>query len=188
MSLKLNSKFNTFNDKDFDLLHYEIKLIKCPHCKYIGFLIFHGFIYGYKENSTLEKFIRARRLFCSNRDNRSGCGKTISIFVKYVLKHFSFSTSSLFAFLLNLLDNTNKLKAFDSANFSLSNSSIYRIYKRFYSRQSSIRSLLSSKFKPPINIIIINPSAETIAHLKSAFNSSNDPFHAFQYYFQTPLL
>ena len=27
----------------------ELKLIKCPHCKLIGFLILHGYLYGYDE-------------------------------------------------------------------------------------------------------------------------------------------
>lgn len=67
-------------------LALNTKLYKCPHCHKIGFLNFHGCLKGYLENSRIHKFIRARRLYCSKRGLKQGCGKTTTIYLSKVIR------------------------------------------------------------------------------------------------------
>jgi len=46
-----------------------------------GTLIRHGFLCGFDESSPQRKTVRARRIFCSNRNARRGCGRTFSVWI-----------------------------------------------------------------------------------------------------------
>ncbi|WP_146521582.1 hypothetical protein [Stieleria varia] len=41
----------------------------------------HGVLKGYDEQDFKHKSIRAKRIFCSNRGNANGCGKTFSVWI-----------------------------------------------------------------------------------------------------------
>ncbi|MCK5543067.1 MAG: hypothetical protein KAI40_10275, partial [Desulfobacterales bacterium] len=51
----------------------NLKIYACPHCNCCGCLILHGFLYGYDDTDFVR---RGHRIFCSNRNLRSGCGRT----------------------------------------------------------------------------------------------------------------
>ena len=40
----------------------RLKRTPCPHCKVVGTLIRHGFLYGFDESSPQRKTLRARRI------------------------------------------------------------------------------------------------------------------------------
>jgi len=67
------------NAEEWDAMAERLKLIPCPHCKVVGTLNRHGCLYGYDENNRKQKTVRARRVFCSNRNARPGCGRTLSV-------------------------------------------------------------------------------------------------------------
>ena len=56
-----------------------LKTTACPHCKRVGNLIRHGYLRGYDEKHPREKTVRAWRIFCSNRKQAAGCGRTFSV-------------------------------------------------------------------------------------------------------------
>ncbi len=62
----------------------ESKLLACPHCRRIGWLIGHGFLRGYASNGRDQR-LRGRRFFCSNRNRRRGCGRTCSVLLSIFL-------------------------------------------------------------------------------------------------------
>ena len=86
--------------EDQDPLADRLKLTPCPHCKNVGCLIFHGFLYGFDDHSPPRKTVRARRLFCSNRHRRTGCGRTVSVWFADKIRRLSLSTGRLWRFLL----------------------------------------------------------------------------------------
>ena len=128
---------------DFQRFYHRIKLIRCPHCQKSGHLILHGYLLGYDERSNHLKTIRGRRIFCSNRDRRQGCGRTFSILAAHILKNFTITTLSLWNFLNNIVLGMNKHAAFGFLQLPFSSSSIYRFYQHIYIRQQKIRTLLS---------------------------------------------
>ena len=166
----------------------ELKLIKCPHCKLIGFLILHGYLYGYDEKIYNKKINRGKRFFCSNRNKRKGCGKTFSLLKLTIIRGFIITANSIWEYLNNLAKNMNKKDAFNKIQIIHSDSTIYRLLNRFKLNQHNIRTLLTRISKPPEVINTTNPIIQTVTHLKEAFKEYNCPVAAFQYRFQTSFL
>jgi hypothetical protein len=75
---------------------FGLKLTPCSHCRQTGALIGHGLLRGYAERSS-DVVVRGRRIFCSNRDQRPGCGRTFSVLLSTVPSGFMVRTLTLFA-------------------------------------------------------------------------------------------
>jgi len=171
-----------------DVSHLQPKLFRCPHCGSVGFLVGHGMLRGYAERSG-DRVIRGRRLLCSNRHRRRGCGRTVSVFSSSVLPNFMVSAITLFAFVLAvLLGRSSRLAAWTSTlGEALSVSTAYRLWRRLQCCQSRLRTRLCA-------IVPFGPSEETepwshlLEHFRSAFADSTCPFSAYQLAFQEPLL
>ncbi len=171
--------------KDFERFYHNLKLTHCPNCQEIGYLILNGLLYGNDEKICAKTIIRGHRIFCSNRNQRKGCGKTFSIFDSNILKRFTISTRSFWLFLSNISNGLNPVPAFKTLKLNFSTTSIYRFIRTFSDAQSHIRTLLSQRCKPPPlkrNSSCLN---QTIHHLKCAFkNTPSNPITAFQLTFQ----
>jgi hypothetical protein len=87
------------NADEWDAICQRLKQTPCPHCKVVGMLIRHGSLYGYDGKSTQRKTRRARRIFCSNRNARRGCGRTFSVSRPDKIRRLSLTTRALFNFL-----------------------------------------------------------------------------------------
>ena len=61
----------------------RLKLTPCPHCRTVGTLIRHGVLTGFDDSSS-RRTVRARRIFCSNRHRRCGCGRTVSVWFTFL--------------------------------------------------------------------------------------------------------
>lgn len=155
----------------------------CPHCYRRGFLILHGYLYGYGDTSLAR---RGHRIFCSNRKNRSGCGKTFSMLLAGFIKDFMICAGDLSAFLGRISQGLCPAKAFRCLETQMSRTSIYRILKRFRYNQARVRTLLTRIKDPPDLSRIKDPVIQTIAHLRVVFKGCM--VSEFQQYFQTSFL
>src|SRR5690606_39090624 len=137
------------SQKDVDALYSRLKITPCPHCKKAGNLIKHGFLCGYDQHHQLNKTVRATRVFCSNRNRASGCGRTFSVWLADKVKRLFLGADSLWQFLNGAANSGNKLQTFRSLNSGLSDSAPYHIWRRFLNAQAAIRTALSSLCEPP---------------------------------------
>lgn len=168
------------SQEEVDAVYATLKTTACPHCKKVGCLIRHGFLRGYGEQHLREKAVRARRVFCSNRNRADGCGRTFSVWMADKIRRLFLSADSLWAFLDNAVRANNKLQAFRKLNCALSDSAPYRIWKRFQRAQSGIRTALAPCCRQP-KVEARHPAQLTLAHLKAAFDHhSLSPIAAFQ--------
>jgi len=55
----------------------------------VGALIRHGYLRGYDDSSPQRRAVRARRLYCSNRQARRGCGRTLSVWCADKIRRLS---------------------------------------------------------------------------------------------------
>ena len=106
----------------------RLKQTPCPHCKVVGTLIRHGCLYG-KPNT-----VRARQVFCSNRNTRPGCGRTFSVWWADKIRRLSVNAGALWQF-LQLAVAGAILAAGQAVNARLSE----RTWRRFNRAQSTIR-------------------------------------------------
>jgi hypothetical protein len=163
----------------------RLKQTACPRCKVAGTLIRHGCLYGYDESSPQRKTLRARRIFCSNRNARGGCGRTFSVWLVDKIRRLSLTTGALWRF-LQLAVAGSILAAGRAVDCRLSDRIWQRIWKRFDRGQSKIRTELHERCPPPE----LSPrlpatsarqaAAQVLAHLQAVFPGVHCPIAAFQ--------
>ena len=176
------------SQEDFRQFYLSLKQTTCPHCRLNGYLNLHGYLRGYDEKSCMGKVIRGRRIFCSNRNKRKGCGRTFSILSLNTLKKFIIRAYSLWEFLKNIAQGKDKKRSLSSLQVSFSTSSAYRLWKRFCFAQTKIRVFLLRLCPAPHLERSRQPAIQTILHLKAAFKKTICPIQSFQYFFQAHFL
>jgi hypothetical protein len=164
----------------------QLKQTSCPHCKVVGALNRHGCLYGFDESSPRRKTLRARRIFCSNRQARPGCGRTFSVWLADKIRRLSLTTGALWRFLQCAVAH-GILAASRTLDCGLSDRTWQRIWKRFDRAQSKIRTALCRRCpppQPPANPAH-QPAAQVLAHLSAAFSDVHCPIAAFQHSMHT---
>jgi len=157
----------------------RLKQTPCPHCKIVGTLIRHGFLSGYDECNAQRKALRARRVFCSNRNARRGCGRTFSVWIADKIRRLSLTTRALWRFLQRAATGP-LVAAIRAAGGHLSDRTWQRLRKRFDLAQSKLRTALSGRCPPPELPAEDRPATHVLAHLQAAFPNDSCPIAAFQ--------
>ena len=167
------------SQKEFETVYAKLKTTACPHCKGIGNLIRHGYLRGYDEKHPRNKTVRAWRIFCSNRKQATGCGRTFSVWMADKVRRLMLTAGALWKFLKQAVVTGNRLQAFRDLESGLADSAHDRIWKRFREAQSAIRTALGRLCEPP-KIASEQPTELTLAHLEAAFPEEPCPIAAFQ--------
>jgi hypothetical protein len=162
----------------------RLKQTACPHCKVVGTLIRHGYLRGYDESQ--RQTIRARRVFCSNRNSRRGCGRTVSVWCADKIRRLSLTTGALWRFLQRAAADSISA-AIRALNCHLSDRTLQRLWQRFDRGQSKIRTALSQCCPPPELLAAPGqrPALHVLAHLHAAFPDARCPIAAFQHTLRT---
>jgi hypothetical protein len=171
------------SDAEWNAMAERLKQTPCPHCQAVGMLIRHGCLRGYGDTSPRRKTIRARRVFCSNRNARRGCGRTVSVWLADKIRRLSLTTRALWGFLQRAVAGSIAA-AIHAADCQRSDRTWQRIWKRFDHGQSRIRTALSARCPPP-QLPAQKPAAQVLAHLQTAFPDTDCPIAAFQHATQT---
>lgn len=178
------------SDEEWSALAERLKLTPCPHCHRVGALIRHGYLRGYDDSSPQRKTLRARRIFCSNRTARRGCGRTVSVWIADKIRRLSLTTRCLWRFLLRAATGS-LLAAIRATDCPLSDRTLQRLWKRFDQGQCRIRTALSARCPPPElpatrpREPAHRPAAQVLAHLQAAFPDADCPIATFQHTMRT---
>jgi hypothetical protein len=148
-------------------------------------LIRHGYVRGYDERNS-QPSIRARRVFCSNRQARPGCGRTVSVWNADVIRRLSLTAGCLWRFLQSAVAGSI-LAAIRTVGCHRSDRTWQRLWQRFDLGQSNIRTALSARCPPP-ELPAPLPAkasrrlaAQVLAHLQAAFADADCPIAVFQH-------
>ncbi len=158
----------------------NLKLQQCKHCGKVGMLIFHGYTYGqsdYKKSIT-----KGRRVFCSNRNRRSGCGRTLYLLFYNFIRGGFISAELFWQFLNAILTELSINKSYETIDPScpLSISTFYRLWQRFKFSTPQIRTFLADNY-PHVPLSENCPHRETILHLSVVFkNTACNPIAEYQ--------
>jgi hypothetical protein len=171
------------NAEEWTAIAERVKQTPCPHCKAVGALIRHGFLYGFDDSSPQRKIVRARRIFCSDRQARPGCGRTFSVWLADKIRRLGLTSGALWRFLQAALGKG--IRAASRAAGHLSDRTWQRIWRRFDLAQSKIRTALSGRCPPPQLPAEHRPArhrsaVHVLAHLQAAFPNAPCPIAAFQ--------
>jgi hypothetical protein len=168
-------------DAEWAAIVERLKLTPCPHCRTVGTLIRHGILTGFDDSSP-RRTVRARRIFCSNRHRRCGCGRTVSVWFADKIRRLSLTTRTVWTFLKRAVAGSiaTAIRDTDSPR---SDRTFRRIWSRFQRNQSAIRTALLSRGPPPEGPAPSSrrlADAQVLAHLHSAFPQAECPIAAFQ--------
>lgn len=182
------------SDDEWSALVQQLKQTPCPHCQVVGMLIRHGYLRGFDDGSPQRKTVRARRIFCSNRHQHRGCGRTFSVWIADKIRRLSLTTGTLWRFLQRAVAGsilTIRATAIRAANCHLCDRTWQRIWKRFDQGQSKIRTALWARCPPPELPPQLpdkpwqRPAAQVLAHLQAAFPNAHCPVATFQHTLRT---
>lgn len=95
---------------DYDAIHrftlsldYHQNELACAHCLKHDQFVSHGIIYKQRSMHLSEPV--GKRIFCSNRYGRSGCGRTFQLYIANEIPGFRYNAAQLFVFIASLLAN-----------------------------------------------------------------------------------
>lgn len=164
----------------------QLKLAACPHCGRANELIRNGKLRGNDPASNRDaRVVRGQRIRCSNRNQRRGCGRSLSIFEARVLPGFSVDARLLWAFLAALLENASVHAAAQTILRYFSLSSAYRWRRRLANIQSALRHRLCS-LRPAPASSSSDPLRQLIDHFREASLGKANPVEAYQAHFHRP--
>lgn len=176
-----------FVDDEVALRALDAKAVRCPHCGRHGTLNAHGWLFGYAEVGST-RVVRGRRLYCSNRFRRPGCGRTFSVLLSHMLAGFTVTTKTLARFVRAVVAGACRKVAWEhSAGAGLVLRSGYRLYQRLHRAQSALRTNLSGICPAPDTQSTL-PMAQLAAHFDAALGPAVDVLARFQSRLQVSLL
>ncbi len=87
--------------------------LQCAHCSRKDQFVSHGFVYKQRSQTLRAKV--GKRIFCSNRYGRSGCGRTYRLYIAEALPGLQYGAAHLFVFLLALMSHATVQQAYEKA-------------------------------------------------------------------------
>lgn len=161
------------------------KLRACEHCRRVGWLVGHGRVLGYAERSS-ERVVRGRRLFCSNRGRRHGCGRTVAIRLASVIVRHVVRADTWFALFVALAHGARCAAGWRSSS-TMSLRTGYRLRDRLAHARHALPTMLLSRAPPP-EAVNASADAQLVAHLRAVLGDDTASFDRYQHAFQRSLL
>jgi len=173
-------------------LDFHRNELECTHCSKHDQFVSHGFIYKQRSRSFAEKV--GKRIFCSNRYGRMGCGRTFQLYVANEIPHFRYGAAHLFIFITALIANQTISEAYLSATGQSEFRNAWRWLSRLMLKLFEYRSFLKVRCDDCFNRSHSRPNSlkhllPTLARLFTSskqFTSNNNGCFDFQITQQQP--
>jgi len=136
-------------------LDYHRDKIECIHCAKRNQFVSHGIIYKQRSMSWREPV--GKRIFCSDRHGRSGCGRTFQLYVANEIPSCHYSAARLWAFIAALLARQSVADAYQQATGQTESRHAWRWINRLMRRLTDYRRFL----KRPSGSIAPRPRSTT---------------------------
>ena len=126
-------------------------------------------------------------MWCCNRGQRGGCGRSFSIFLADVLPRHTVTGPGLWGLLVRLLAGGSIKATAEALALPFALETLYHLLHRLRQQLAEVRSVLCREQEPPASSQT-DPLFQTVEHLRSLFPESLCPAADFQLHFQRPLL
>lgn len=132
-------------------------------------------------------FLRGQRVFCSNRGQREGCGRTFLLCLAEVLPRHTVTASLVWSWLVQVLAGWSLKAAAEKLRLPFALETVYRLRRRLRRSLDRLRSRLCREQAPPTSTHT-DPLLQTAQHLQAVFAERPCPPADFQLHFQQPFL
>jgi len=117
----------------------QLDLAQCAHCQRSRQLVSHGFIRKKRVGAAPEAV--GKRVFCSNRNQRTGCGRTMQLYLDATVRYLHHGGATVVAFVLSLMAGMNIETAYTSITGAGTARNAYRWLARLSAQLTCYRSL-----------------------------------------------
>lgn len=124
-------------------LDFHQNELACVHCSKRNQFVSHGIIYKQRSSTVREKV--GKRIFCSNRYGRQGCGRTFQLYIAKEIPTFHYGTAHLFVFIASLLAHHCVEKAYFTATGQSAFRHAWRWLERLVKQMGTYRAFLKSR-------------------------------------------
>ena len=166
---------------------FSLKQQQCPHCGCAESLNRHSKLYGNDPEQVGKRAERGQRVFCSDRGQRGGCGRTFSIFLAQVLPRHTVRAGALWSLLQELLSGVSIQASTQKLRLPFALESVYGWVSRLRGRLDGVRVALCRRQKAPESSQS-DPLLQTVEHLQGVFSSEVCAVSEVQVVFQQALL
>jgi len=90
-----------------------ITRLECAHCKKNDTFMSHGFVYKHRSRDL--QIPVGKRIWCSNLNGHTGCGRTFQLYVADQIPGLQYGTAALFIFISSLLAQLSVRKSYQLA-------------------------------------------------------------------------
>ncbi|BBB62219.1 hypothetical protein UNDKW_5964 (plasmid) [Undibacterium sp. KW1] len=123
----------------------QLEYAQCKHCQQTQHLVSHGFIR--KKRLGAEPQAVGKRVYCSNRHHRTGCGRTMQLYLDSTIRYLHHAGCCVVALVLLLMAGMTVQHAYHQATGVSMPRNAYRWLHRLHMQASVYRSL---PHRPPL--------------------------------------
>lgn len=170
-------------------LDYHKNKLQCLHCNKSDQFVSHGFIYKQRSISLAEKV--GKRVFCSNRYGRSGCGRTFQLYISCEFISFQYGATQLSIFIASLLVNLTVHASYQKATGQSESRNAWRWLNKLMVKLTDYRRFLKARTQTVSTLFISKARRLQILFptLKRLFSKmDNCPCSYYQYFHQTSFI
>jgi len=118
-------------------------VLECKKCSKSNQFVSHGYVY--KKHLQGDTRTVGKRIFCSDRYGRSGCGSTLRLYLAAELPALQYTATHLFIFLCALIDSASIQKAYEQATHTENPRNAYRWLDKCLHKLMDYRHFLNSR-------------------------------------------
>lgn len=166
---------------------FSLKQSPCPHCGCVGALNRHSRSFGNDPSASDGQTFRGQRVFCSNRGQREGCGRTFAFCLADILPRHTLRASVVWPWLVKLLAGLSLKAATEQLRMPFALETMYRLRRKWQRGLDSVRTQLCRRQAPPPSTQT-EPWLQTVEHLQRIFPGGACPPVDYQLEFQRPFL
>lgn len=135
---------------------------QCPHCKQSQQLISHGFVYKKRSLAQSNQPV-GKRVFCSNRDGHTGCGRTMRLYLDTQVRYLHYLGGCVVIFVLALLKGGTMRQAYRQATCTAEPRHAYRWLHKLFAQLSEYRGSFHRPVLQPAQTASPNPRRSLLA-------------------------
>jgi hypothetical protein len=132
------------------------------------------------------RIARGQRVFCCDRGQRGGCGRTFPVLFAWALPQHTFTATLLWQAVQKWLGGLSIRASWQTVTSPLALDSFYHLLQRLRRRLTVLRTTLSKAHRPPESQHT-DPLLQTFEHMRLVFPQAACPTESFQQRFQSPL-